>query len=131
MSTFKETHWNDFKNSINELKEYKKLISEVDVNYSQGIYGIELRCRIDKRQGGNKEQTLDQIRGIKNITVVSVIEGTSESDVTSYTTTLKCKYELTQGKDPLAYKENVFIPGLVGIKGLSIKYVGRPYQARA
>ena len=131
MSTFKETHWNDFKDSLNSLKEYKKVISEADPTYRQSIYGIEIRCRIDKRQGGNKEQTLDQIRGIKNITVVSVIEGTSESDETSYTTSLRCKYELTQNKDPLLYKSNILVPALVGIKGLSIKHVGRPYEARA
>jgi len=130
MDIFKETYWNDFKDSINELKEYKKLIKEIDPSYRQRIYAIELKIRIDKRTGGNKEQTLDEIRGIPNITVVSIIPATSISDEASYTTTLKCKYELTQGKDAVAYKKNILVPGLIGVRGLSIKYIGRPLEVR-
>ena len=130
MNIFKETCWNDFKDSANELKEYKKLLKEIDPSYRQRIYAIELKIRIDKRTGGNKEQTLDEIRGIPNITVVSIIPATSESDEASYTTKLKCKYELTQGKDAIAYKKNILVPGLIGVSGLSIKYIGRPFEVR-
>lgn len=130
MNIFKETCWNDFKDFANELKEYKKLISEIDPSYKQRIYAIKLKIRIDKRTGGNKEQTLDEIRGIPNITVVSIVPATSISDEASYTTTLKCKYELTIGKDAVAYKKNILVPGLIGISGLSIKYIGRPLEVR-
>jgi|TARA_R110000824_G_scaffold107181_1_gene253186 hypothetical protein len=130
MNLFERKCWNDFKDSANELKEYKKLLKEVDPNYKQRVYVIELKIRIDKRTGGNKEQTLDEIRGIPNITVVSIVTGTSMSNEGSYTSTLKCKYELTQGKDAVAYKKNILIPGLIGIKGLSIKHIGRPFEVR-
>ena len=130
MNLFERKCWNDFKDSANELKEYKKLIKEIDPSYKQRIYAIELKIRIDKRTGGNKEQTVDEIRGIPNITVVSIVPATSISDEASYTTTLKCKYELTQGKDAVAYKKNILVPGLVGVRGLSIKYIGRPFEVR-
>ena len=130
MNLFERKCWNDFKDSANELKEYKKLLKEVDPNYKQRVYVIELKIRIDKRTGGNKEQTLDEIRGIPNITVVSIVTGTSMSNEGSYTSTLKCKYELTQGKDAVAYKKNILIPGLVSIKGLCIKHIGRPFEVR-
>jgi len=130
MNLFERKCWNDFKDSANELKEYKKLIKEIDPSYKQRIYAIELKIRIDKRTGGNKEQTLDELRGIPNITVVSIMPATSMSDEASYTTTLKCKYELTQGKDPVAYKKNILVPGLIGVRGLSIKYIGRPFEVR-
>ena len=130
MNLFERTCWKDFKDSADELKEYKKLISESDPSYAQRIYALELKIRIDKATGGNKEQTLDEVRGIPNITVVSIVPGTSRSDEGSYTSTLKCKYELTQGKDPLAYKKNVLVPALINIRGLSIKYIGRPVEVR-
>ena len=130
MNLFERKCWNDFKDSANELKEYKKLLKEVDPNYKQRIYAIKLKIRIDKRTGGNKEQTLDEIRGIPYITVVSIVPATSISDEGSYTTTLKCKYELTKGKDAVAYKKNILVPGLIGIRGLSIKYIGRPLEVR-
>ena len=130
MNLFERKCWNDFKDSANELKEYKKRLKEVDLSYKQRIYAIELKIRIDKRTGGNKEQTLDEIRGIPNITVVNIVPATSQSDEASYTTTLRCKYELTLGKDAIAYKKNILVPGLIGIKGLSIKYIGRPLEVR-
>jgi len=130
MNLFERTCWNDFKDSASELKQYKKLIAEADPAYAQRIYAIELKIRIDKSVGGNKEQTIDELRGIPNITVVSIVPGTSTSDTGAYTSTLKCKYELTQGKDPVAYKRNVLVPALIGIRGLSIKYIGRPFEVR-
>ena len=99
---------------------------EIDASYRQSTYSIDLKVRIEKRTGGNKEQTLDEVRGIPFLTVVSIIPDTSSSDEAAYLTTLKCKYALTQNKDPIAYKENILIPSLINIKGLSIKFIGSP-----
>ena len=123
MNNFDETIWCDFKTTF---KKNKKLLIEVDPSYRQSSYSIDLKVRIEKRTGGNKEQTLDEVRGIPFLTVVSIIPDTSSSDEAAYMTTLKCKYALTQNKDPVAYKENVLIPSLINIKGLSIKYIGNP-----
>jgi len=122
-----QAFWNDFVSQQKETTIYQnQLLKEVDPSYTQSIYTIEMKIRIDKRAGGNKEQTLDEIRGIPEITVVSVVEGTSESDINSYTTTLKCKFELTGGRHPITYREQKLIPSLVGIKGLRIIHLSRP-----
>jgi len=122
-----QTLWSDFISQQKETTVYQnQLLKEVDSSYIQRIYIIEMKIRIDKRAGGNKEQTLDEIRGIPEITVVSVIEGTSASDANSYTTTLRCKFELTGGRHPITYREQKLIPSLVGIKGLRIIHLGRP-----
>ena len=130
MNYFDETIWHDFKDSANETKVYKKLLKEVDTSYRQRIYAVELRVRINKVKGGNKEQTLDEIRGIPGITVVSLVPGTHTSDEASYLSTLKCKFELIQNKDPAAYRNNILIPSLVNINGLSIRYLGKPIEVR-
>ena len=122
-----QTFWNDFVSRQKKTTVYQnQLLKEVDPSYIQTVYLIEMKIRIDKRAGGNKEQTLDEIRGIPEITVVSVIEGTSESDINSYITTLRCKFELTGGRHPVTYREQKLIPSLVGIKGLRIIHLGRP-----
>ena len=123
MNYFDETIWRDFKHLINE---HKKPLMEADPSYRQSTYAIDLKIRIEKRKGGNKEQTLDEIRGIPFLTVVSIVPDTSSSDEAAYLTTLKCKFALTQSKDPMAYKQNVLIPSLINIKGLSIKYINNP-----
>ena len=123
MNYFDETIWHDFKTMF---KKNKKLLVEIDASYRQSTYSIDLKVRIEKRTGGNKEQTLDEVRGIPFLTVVSIIPDTSSSDEAAYLTTLKCKYALTQNKDPIAYKENILIPSLINIKGLSIKFIGSP-----
>jgi len=125
-----QTLWNDFATAQKESSTYQnQLLKEIDPSYIQRVYTIEMRIRIDKRAGGNKEQTLDEIRGIPEITVVSVIEGTSESDVNSYVTTLRCKFELTGGRHPITYRQQKLIPSLVGIKGLRIIHLSRPEEA--
>jgi hypothetical protein len=124
-----QTLWNDFATAQKESSTYQnQLLKEIDPSYIQRVYTIEMRIRIDKRAGGNKEQTLDEIRGIPEITVVSVIEGTSESDVNSYVTTLRCKFELTGGRHPITYRQQKLIPSLVGIKGLRIIHLSRPEE---
>ena len=123
MNYFDETIWSDFKDAF---KERKKPLVEIDASYRQSTYSIDIKVRIEKRTGGNKEQTLDEVRGIPFLTVVSIVPDTSSSDEAAYLTTLKCKYALTQNKDPVSYKKNVLIPSLINIKGLSIKYIGSP-----
>ena len=123
MNYFDETIWSDFKDAF---KERKKPLVEIDASYMQSTYSIDIKVRIEKRTGGNKEQTLDEVRGIPFLTVVSIVPDTSSSDEAAYLTTLKCKYALTQNKDPMAYKQNVLIPSLINIKGLSIKYINNP-----
>ena len=129
MKPFTQTYWNDYLNSQKQSKIYKnQLIKEIDPSYTQKVYTFDIRIHIDKRAGGNKEQTLDEIRGIPEITVVSVVEGTSESDANAYVSSLKCKFELTSGRNPITYRQQKLIPSLVGIKGLKIIYLSRPEE---
>jgi len=121
--------WKEYLKQADSLIEYKKsLLVEVDPSYVQKTYLIDVRCKIDKRAGGNKEETLDEIRGVPEITVVNIIPGTSTNDPYNYLTTLTIKFELINNMDPIRYRDDILIPKLIGIKGLRIKHVGKVIQ---
>ena len=123
MNTFR---WKEYLQQADSLIEYKKsLLVEADPSYVQKTYLLDVRCKIDKRSGGNKEESLDEIRGVPEVTVVSIIPGTSTSDPYNYLTTLTIKFELINNMDPVKYRDDILIPKLVGIKGLSLKHVGK------
>ena len=60
-----QTFWNDFVSRQKKTTVYQnQLLKEVDPSYIQTVYLIEMKIRIDKRAGGNKEQTLDEIQKV-------------------------------------------------------------------
>jgi hypothetical protein len=123
MNTFR---WKEFLKRTGTLIEYKNsILTEADASYVQKTYLVDIRCKIDKRSGGNKEETLDEIRGIPEVTVVSMVPGTSTSDAYSYLSTLTIKFELINNMDPVKYRDDILVPKLIAIKGYSLKHVGK------
>jgi len=105
-------NWNKF---INEDK---------DPRYVQKIYQVMAKIRISKYKGGDREQSFNEVRGIPDVTVVSVDPIGTGHDENYYYSTLIIKFELIGNSNPMVYKEQVLLPGLRAIKGLEVRYVG-------
>jgi len=123
MDTLNE--WMSFLGYAKRIDNYKKsILKEVDPNYVQHLYGIVVKVAMSKASGGEVKQTTDEIKGINKVTIVNTLPGTTSTDKANHYATLLIKFELTAGKNPINYKENVLIPSMIIIPGLSIIYVG-------
>jgi len=122
MDTLNE--WMSFLGHTKHIDDYKKsILSEVDPNYVQDLYVVLCKVAMSKTKGGEIKQTTDEIKGIPEVTIVNTVPGSTSADQAHHYATLLVKFELTGGKDPVVFKENILIPSMVVIPGLSIKYV--------
>ena len=96
-----------------------------DPSYAQKIYGMTLKLGIQKKRGGDREETFTEIRGIPSVTVVTVDPTGTSRDKDYYYSTINCKIELVQNENPLRYLKYIFLPGLRKIKGLRILHIGQ------
>ena len=79
---------------------------------------------MSKTEGGEVKQTIDEIKGIQEVTIVKTIPGTTSTDKANHYSTLYIKFELTGNKDAVLFKKEKLIPSLIAIPGLHIRYVG-------
>ena len=123
MDTLKE--WMSFLGYTEQVDLYKKsLLNEADPSYVQNIYGLIVKVAMSKTEGGEVKQTIDEIKGIQEVTIVKTIPGTTSTDKANHYSTLYIKFELTGGDNPILFKKEKLIPSLIAIPGLHIRYVG-------
>jgi hypothetical protein len=123
MDTLNE--WMSFLGYTKQIDTYEKsLLNEADPSYSQKIYGLPIKVAMSKAEGGEVKQTIDEIKGIQEVTIVKTVPGTTSTDKANHYSTLYIKFELTGGRDALAFKKTKLIPSLIAIPGLHIRYVG-------
>ena len=115
---------NAIDNVINELLDDSPQKRVGDPSYIQSIYEITIKVSIHKTRGGDREQTFTEIRGIPNVTVVSVDPTGTSRDETFYYSTLNCKFELSGNENAKEYLRLLFFPGIRDIKGLTLKHAG-------
>ena len=110
---------------VKHIDDYKKsVLKEADPNYVQNLYGIIVKVAMSKVKGGEIKQTTDEIKGIHEVTIVNTEPGSTSTDKANHYATLLIKFELTGKRDPIKFKENILIPSMATIPGLSIKYIG-------
>ncbi|HAI41764.1 MAG TPA: hypothetical protein DCM40_28450, partial [Maribacter sp.] len=72
MDTLKE--WMSFLGYTEQVDLYKKsLLNEADPSYVQSIYGLIVKVAMSKAEGGEVKQTIDEIKGIQEVTIVKTI----------------------------------------------------------
>lgn len=88
-------------------------------DYVQNVYEVQCSMNIHKQKGGDKKQTLTDIRGIPGVTIVSVVPGTSREMGHTFITTLSIKFELNNNLPPRNYVKKVLYPHLRRVEGIS------------
>ena len=118
--------WMSFLGYTKKIDNYKKLLlNEANPSYIQNIYGLAVKVAMSKTEGGEVKQTIDEIKGIPEVTIVNTVPGTTSTDKANHYSTLYIKFELTGGQDPIVFRKNKLIPSLISIPGLHIRYVGK------
>ncbi len=104
-----------------------------DPTYIQRSYEVEVDVRISKDKGGNKDQTLDDIRSIERVTTVtdparaghvSRARATNEYWFNRYV----IKFELNSDLNARYWVRRYLVADLAKIKGLSIVRWGEPQE---
>lgn len=101
----------------NNWNEY--LLTE-NKEYNQVIYKIIYDLVISKQIGGNKTQTLNDIRKIPEVTTVFRMEKGYEDDE-QLMAPYSIKFALKRGENPDIFLRKILRPSLKRIKGLSIQ----------
>ena len=87
--------------------------------YIQNVFEAQCSMNIHKQKGGNREETLTDIRGIPGVTIVSVVPGTTRDLPHAFITTLSVKFELNKKVPHRHYIKTVLVPGMHKIPGIS------------
>jgi len=116
-------------------KWFRLLKEEEDPNYIHRTYEIEVDVRISKTKGGNKDQTLDDIRSIERITTVtdparaghaSRARATNEYWFNRYV----IKFGLNSDLTPRYWVRRYLVADMAKIKGLSVVRWGTPVEVQ-
>ena len=102
----------------------------VDPSYSQRYYNLSLACTINRKVGGEREETLREIRAILNVTTVSVEPESITKYENRYKMKLNIKYVLIGTDSVKKYLNIILLPGLRKIKGLNISNVSMPAEIK-
>ena len=100
----------------------------VDPSYNQREYVTTVTVNIDRKLGGEREETLREIRGIRRVTTVSTLPDSAKSYGTRQRVDLSVKFTLQGAESLQKYLQMEFYPGLRKIKGLSIINVSNPKE---
>ena len=104
-----------------------------DPTYIQRSYEVGIDVRINNEKGGNKDQTLDDMRAIERVTTVtdparagavSRARATGEYWFNRYI----IKFELNSDLNPTYWVRRYLVTDLAKIKGLSIVRWGKPTE---
>ena len=106
-------------------EEFAAVFSEaVDPTYNQRYYNLVATCTIDRTLGGEREETLREIRGIPGVTTVSAAEGSVSQYENKWRMDLNIKFALVGTASLKKYQTHVLSPGLKNIKGLNVLNTG-------
>ena len=104
-----------------------------DPTYIHRTYEVEVDVRISKAKGGNKDQTIDDIRAIERVTTVTEparaghatrARATNEYWFNRYV----IKFELNSDLAPRYWVRRYLVADLAKVKGLSIVRWGEPVE---
>ena len=104
-----------------------------DPTYIQRSYEVEVDVRINKELGGNKDQTLDDIRSIERVTTVTdparagAISRARATDQYWFNRYI-IKFELNSDLSPRYWVKRYLVKDLAKIKGLNIVRWGTPLE---
>lgn len=104
-----------------------------DPTYIQRSYEVEVDVRINKELGGNKDQTLDDIRSIERVTTVTdparagAISRARATDQYWFNRYI-IKFELNSDLSPRYWVKRYLVKDLAKIKGLNIVRWGTPFE---
>ena len=106
-------------------EEFTNIFKEaVDSTYNQRYYRLTTSVTIDRKVGGEREETLREIRGIPRITTVSVVPETVSKFENKYKMELDIKFALLGTESLKKYQMSALMPGLQKIRGLNILNMG-------
>ena len=110
-------------------EEFTNIFKEaVDPTYNQRYYRMNASVTIDRKMGGEREETLREIRGISRITTVSVVPETVSRFENKYKMELDIKFALLGTESLKKYQTLTLRPGLQHIRGLNILHVSIPME---
>ena len=100
------------------IRRQKSLLLErEDPNYKQFLYELHLALDISKTKGGDKQETLNDIRAIVGVTTVTAT--TSEKDPYVFISDCVIKFSLNTREAPTKFIRETLGPALKKIRGLS------------
>jgi len=114
-------------------KWFRLLKEAEDPTYIQRNYEVEVDVRISKTKGGNKDQTVDDMRSIERVTTVtdparaghvSRARATDQYWFNRYI----IKFELNSDLRPRYWVRRYLVADMAKIKGLSIVRWGEPVE---
>jgi hypothetical protein len=114
------------------IKNWKEfLITELKdpgAGYEYQSFEIHTRIKKNKDIGGDKYETIGEIRSIPGVTVVSYLPGSGTEDATNYYDTLRIKFCCTRSVriSPRSYANRMLRKEINKINGIHVlKFVGR------
>ena len=111
-----------------QIERIDKLLTEKDPLYDLRIYKVQLNCGVSETRGGEAQEVQTEIRGIEGVTTVrSMGETVRETPQQTYVT-VEVKFELLGTMGRVRYRDEVLIPGLMRIKGLSVYGISRIHR---
>lgn len=100
------------------LEEWVKVVVE-NANYNQALYNSTWELRIDKKIGGDKTQTLNDIRSIPHVTTIYRASEGTEDTQTAYAD-YNIKFVIKKAESADYYVKHILRPGLKAIPGLVV-----------
>jgi hypothetical protein len=109
-----------------EMVEEQLSLNEADASYTQNIYKISVKLRVNKARGGDITDIINEIRGIEGVTTVKHEAEYARNTETFDFLLFTLKYELV-GSDasPMRYQKAALVPGLRNITGIDIQDIQR------
>lgn len=110
--------WKEF---LFELKDPKS-------GYEYQSFETHIRIKKNKDIGGDKYETIGEIRSIPGVTVVSYLPGSGTEDASNYYDTIRVKFCCMQSVriSPRSYVSKILRPAVNNIEGIRVlKVVGR------
>lgn len=107
-------------------QETRNVLNEaIDPSYQQRQFSFDIATTIDKSTGGERGETISEIRGIPRITTVTIVPGGPEDGENKWRMNLRCKFVLIGSESLKKYRNMVLLPNLRKIKGLSLLSMGK------
>ena len=111
----------------NYIKNWKQYLLKEQTGYEYKSFQILVRIRTSKELGGDKYETIGEIRSIPGVTVVSYVPESGREDSSHYYDTVKVKFCCTQSVkiSPRSFVYRILRKEMNKIQGINVeKFVG-------
>ena len=107
-------------------QETRTVLNEIDdPSYKQRQFSFQIKVTVDKEIGGEKGETISEIRGIPRVTTVTIVPSEASKDPKKWRMDLVCKFVLIGSESIQKYQNMVLMPNLRRIKGLKVLDMSR------